>query len=695
MTDNEALDFLQSKTGIKYSAAQREVLLNKGGTRILACAGSGKTMVLTHLIAKRLLTGEIESSDSVLCITYSKDGADEMNSRLKTIAPQPVTVSTIHAFFYRLLKKFGYNYPICTKRAEYIHKAAKEAGLKLTDDEVSLLDSLISYQVNNMMSSSDIYDSYRFTLNISLESYVKVQKLYQEYKKDEIDFDDMQLIVYALLCREEQRDKAMYEYCREHWQHYFIDEFQDVSKLQYAILKEVIARPDNLVIIGDDDQSIYSWRGADPSIISSVGGDFNLRSFVLGINYRSGGEIVERAAIQIANNKVRTKKEMKAHISEGRIKLCLTNSNLYTETKQAYSYITDLLSTGVQKKDIAIIARNNTHLSLLNAMLFLSNIPCQSKDAVRLTNTALYKDLRLMLGLAQGCDNPHTAKEALWRLVSFLGVKGASVISDIMLATGLDMFNAIRYGLDKFSLMFKGQIGMREVYIKPNIREALSERFSSVISVGKEEELSEITSILSEDSLEDISKMLIDKYSISCAFFYNTEDRQRMLKSCISLIKDLLNSGYDYTIQSLNLLEQYESKPSSGGDRITLTTAHSAKGKEWRYVILLADDNITFPAFTGIKSILNLDRVGAYKALDEERRLHYVSMTRAKEELVVIADKYNPSVFLLEAYNASLGNYRIDDIIQNNRPLDTSVLEDGTHINLSDEFNLKRLPTEE
>ena len=352
MTSEEAIKLLENVNKIKYSEEQRKVFETRGGLRILASAGSGKTTVLTHLIAKKILTNEIDNASKVICITYSKDGALEIKDRLCSILQKTginvdIYTATIHSYFLNILRDFNIvdsSVCICTDRLSYIKRACYDLDLNITEEDISKLDNYISFQYNNMLSSKKLLDNPMFSIDITLENYKEIQKLYQKYKQEnsEIDFDDIQLLLYSNLYQNEGIGNKIIDYCKDKWRYYYIDEFQDVSKLQYAILKKLIGNSNNLVIIGDDDQNIYSWRGADPSLIISVSGDYNLTSCNLGINYRSGGEIVERAAKLIENNTIRIKKDIVPHREDGIVKVCLSEADLYTQSKQAYNYIQQL-----------------------------------------------------------------------------------------------------------------------------------------------------------------------------------------------------------------------------------------------------------------------------------------------------------------------------------------------------------------
>ena len=255
---------IEQITGVKYSDEQRAILNAKGGLAIIAAAGSGKTTVLTHLIAKRIMSGEIANPDKLLCTTYSKAGADEMSDRLNKLLKKlginhTVTVKTIHASYYQVLKYFGLMKNICTnaQRRMLIKEACTDNKVRLEEDDMNTLDSLLSYQINYLLKDKDLVNSYIYTLeDLTEQQYTAIRQSYNK-KKEElgvIDFDDMQLYMYSLLCV--QKNQMVIDYCRSQWEYFYVDEFQDTSKIQFAIMRQMVTDPSKIMVIGDDDQCI-------------------------------------------------------------------------------------------------------------------------------------------------------------------------------------------------------------------------------------------------------------------------------------------------------------------------------------------------------------------------------------------------------------------------------------------------------
>lgn len=262
-TTDEAIKLIEEKNRIKFSDEQLRILRHQGGMYIVSCAGSGKTTVLVELITKRIMTGEIGNPSKLLLTTYSKAGAEEMTTRINKQLnmfgiTSKVQVKTMHAFYLQVLRVFGDKSNICfdSERYRYIRQACKEINFKYEEEDIENLSNILSFQINNMMSDSAIYSSYVFNVEISLQDYSKIRQKFSEKKAlaGVMDFDDMQYRLYWALCNNE--NYAVLNYCKSHWNSFYVDEFQDTNKIQFEILKKLVDRPEQLVVIGDDDQCL-------------------------------------------------------------------------------------------------------------------------------------------------------------------------------------------------------------------------------------------------------------------------------------------------------------------------------------------------------------------------------------------------------------------------------------------------------
>ena len=639
------------------------------------CIVTHNTTVLTQMITKRIMTGEIKDPSKLMCTTYSKAGADEMNQRLHELFKQvgiasTVQVKTLHALYLNILKRVNYPTDVIDNgtRIRYILEACKDAKYRLGDEDLPQIDTLLSYQVNNLLSDSALVKSYVFTLeNMTEQQYTAIRVGYNKRKMEnrQIDFDDMQLYVYSLLIG--STAAQIIEYCKYNWTDYYIDEAQDVSRIQFEILRKIVPDSESLIFIGDDDQCVYKWRGADPSIILNIGAYYDIKRFMLSTNYRCAANILKDASKGIENNSRRYPKNMR-HIHEGgRIRVLDTGKgNLNNTTKYAYKHIKNLIENeGAKLGEIAVLSRNNQHLAILNNLLYRNGIYSNITNDMKLTRTAMFRDIKNVMDMAMSGFNHHITASTLWRLVTFLGVANSNFISRIQNNANLSLTDTIGY-MFKTSVTGGDKFWDKELNIPRKIDLQIQDLWRRM-KMETKESLAELLEILLEEDQTLKVKSLLSLYLINAGFMYKTMDRSRTINGLVEYVFELIDEvGLNEAVGILRITEQYESSNMViPGDKITMSTMHGAKGREWKHVILFADDNVTFPSFDGIKTMLGrgVSTSDVIESIEENRRLHYVAMTRAKEDLTIIAELDNLSVYTAE----SLG--LVDKETANNRIL--------------------------
>ena len=680
---------LEQRTGVHYSEEQRKILLHRGSACILACAGSGKTTTCIHLIAKRVLTGEIKDTEKLLFTTFSKPGVNEMKTRLdklfKTLGiRKTVTVRTLHSFFLHLLKEFGVNMEIIKnyERTKYIREACKQYDVNCSDENILAIDTLLSYQVNNLMSDSAVVASPNNKVDgLTLEKYRAIRVAYKDKKASAgvIDYDDMQTYIYLWLvkfAKSEQESeravaKSVRDYCKALWDDFYIDEAQDISKIQYAIIKEIVAKEDDktkldktLVFIGDDDQAIYQWRGSDPDIILSVAPTFDLTTLVLSTNYRCKSEIVDYATRGVMCNSQRYSKGMSAYNQGGKVSIDIGHSESIIEySMKALAHIKRLIGAGENPSDIAVLARNNSHLTILGAQLFKEGIYCNLSSEMKFTGSSLYSDLKKLLELSQG--NSYKADNLgsmLWKICRYMKADVSKAIGEVQSNLGLDAKTTLGF------ILHADDENDRHFFVNDSTRNLL-ERKVSRISSEHLTILREVYEALKQTP-EDCFAKLAQLYQSGTSWMYKSVERIRNCAAMIEYFKMCVKTdGVNKTQEFLRTLEQFEAgNVAVISQTLTLCTVHSAKGREWKHVIMFACDNVSQPNFETCAGLVEKGDIATFNSyIAEERRLFYVGNTRAKDSLLVLTSK-SPSIFVLEALglipndsNATLSkfNYRL------------------------------------
>lgn len=696
---------IESATGTQFSDEQREILLHKGSACILATAGSGKTTTSVNLIAKRIITGEV-NVDKMVYTTYSKAGATEMKGRLEAVLKKlgisrTVQVRTLHSFFLQLLRTFGVTADIIkdSERSKFIKEACKEAGFVTKDDDLMLVDNLLSYQVNNLLSDKKVINSYVNTLDdLTIEQYSTIRQGYANKKAAAglIDYDDMQSYLYLWLVKfskssnpkEVETANGVRNYCKALYDHFFIDEAQDVSKIQFAIVRAMITTPDDnkkldkeLVFIGDDDQAIYQWRGSDPSVILSVGPTFDIKTFVLSTNYRCGSNIVEYAATGIKCNSSRYEKSMQAYNQGGKVSITVSpDEELCGISLVAFDHIKRLINAGESAKDIAVLARNNFHLAILSNMLLKEGIYCHSTEDMKLTKSFMFKEVDKLITLSEECWSKEITATMLWKMCRYMSVGTAKIISDFQDNSSISFRQTLGYILKNVL-----NLGV-DFQDKVKISIPAFEKIEYAIKhIGSEtvEDMEVIYNAVSSKNPVSALKVMLSLYVTNTSqYLYKSKDKQRSIRGMCRYVYDIArNNGFDALKETLRITKQYESGNIGViGDRVTLTTMHSAKGREWKHVIMFASDNISQPSLDGIVKLMNdnVELADISENIEEERRLFYVGNTRAKKDLLVITNKI-PGIFILESLGLIKDNFNMNIIEASQNP---TILEEYT-----EEFN--------
>ena len=615
----------------------KPVLDTEGAVLVLAGAGSGKTRVLTSRIAYLVEEKGVYPS-SILAITFTNKAADEMRQRLSRMVDgsEKMWICTIHSMCVRILRQYaeriGYNSNFSiysdTERTNVVKKAFAECGL---EDEKLLKN--VKFHIGNAkmlgLSPEEYAEKNRDVKNIG--EIVRVYAAYQEHLKayNALDFDDLLTETLRLL----ERDKDALEYLSGRFRYIHVDEFQDTNRVQYEIVRLLSTVHGNLFCVGDDDQSIYGWRGAKIENILEFEKDFKgAKVYKLEQNYRSTKNILKLANTVIKNNGRRKDKELWTENDEGREG---TYFQAETETEEAL-YVTrtisDLMREGYSFSDFAVLMRINALTRSFEQEFAKYTIPFKVFGGFRFYERREIKDLLAYLRII---NNPFDS-EAVTRVINVpkrgIGAKTVETLEQYAAGTGLSVYDAVleadelplnassKQKVKAFGQLLKNLVlkGM-EMSADELVREVIND--------------SGILSMYADDSDESINKKAnIDE-------FVNSVDEFCKLNKGASLA-DFLNQ---VTLSS-------DTDDMDESEYVTLATIHSVKGLEFKVVFVVGMEENVMPV-----SRASFDD----NELEEERRLMYVAITRARERLFLTRSK---SRYLYGKREATLQSRFIDEL---------------------------------
>lgn len=609
------------------------VLKTEGPLLILAGAGSGKTKVLTTKIAYLLQEKEV-SPYQILAITFTNKAAKEMKSRLlELVGPiaHSCQVSTFHSFGLKILREnydlLGYDKNFCIIDSEdsltLIKKIMKDTGMDPKEINPRAIRSQISGCKNELVSPQD-YEKY------AASTYEKdVLLVYEKYEKmlklnNSVDFDDLLILPIRLF----QKNPEVLEKYQERYQYILIDEYQDTNQAQYILSKLISKKYRNICVVGDNDQAIYSFRGANYRNILNFEKDYpDAEVVLLEENYRSTKTILNAANDVIRHNRNRKEKNLWSRQGEGEK---ITYYKAFDEKEEAYfcvSEIKRLVANGVSYEDIAILYRTNAQSRTLEEAMLQNNLPYRVVGSFYFYNRKEIKDLMSYLRLIHNFKDDVSLLRVINTPKRGIGLKTIQHLIDKADQEGTSIYEAITSGKE---LEFKKLIdSLREVSQNVTLTELVDK---VLVASGMRSELENEKTLESEVRLENLEEFK----SITKAF----EERDGL----ISLEEFLLETSL------VSDREEYR----DDADKISLMTVHSVKGLEFSYVFVVGLEEGIFPH---INSLLDANE------LEEERRLCYVAITRAKKKLYLVntrrrmlfgKDQMNPPSRFLNEINPDL-----------------------------------------
>ena len=586
---------------------QREaVLYNDGPLLIIAGAGAGKTKTLTTKIAY-LIEKKNVAPENILAITFTNKAAKEMKDRLfKTIGQTAkyLEVSTFHSFGLKLLREnydaLGYDKNFVIMDSDdsltVVKKIIKDIGYDPKIYNPRAIRNKIS-SCKNEMTTPEAYERYAASdfEKVVQEVYAKYEKKLQ--RNNSVDFDDLLLLPIELF----KKNPDILNKYQDLYQYILIDEYQDTNEAQYILTKMLSAKNRKITCVGDDSQSIYSFRGANYKNILNFEKDYkDAKTILLEQNYRSTSNILDAANQVIKNNKMRKDKNLWTSRGIGEKIKYYRAYNERDEAQYVIRKIKELTNRNVEYKDIAVLYRTNAQSRVLEEEMLKENLPYRVIGSFYFYSRKEIKDLIAYLRLI------HNSKDnvSLLRVINTpkrgIGLKTIENLTIQADAMGVSIYEAISSGKE---LEFKNLIEKLKEMSKDL---TLTELIDKVLDAsGMKKELEDEKTLEAEVRLENLEEFK----SITKTF----EEREGL----ISLEDFLLE------ISLISDVEEYKDDPN----RISLMTIHSVKGLEFDHVFVVGMEEGIFPH---INSLMDNSE------LEEERRLCYVAITRAKDDLHLV-----------------------------------------------------------
>ena len=594
------------------------VLHTEGSLRIIAGAGSGKTKVITHKIAY-LITSIGLDPKSILAVTFTNMAAEEMKLRAKKIVGEKIKnaqISTYHSLAVRILRseisflEYPNNFEILdvTDQKQILNSVYKLVGVNKQILKMSSIIDYISRCKNAFISPDDAIEKAKTELDKTKA------KIYNEYSFrlsniKSLDFDDLLLYAVKIL----KKSKNAYEKWSGFFKYILIDEFQDASSIQYELIK-LLSKNKNITIVGDPDQTIYSWRGANVNLILDFNKDFaKTKTIKLEENYRSTKTILKAANKLIKHNKKRVNKNLFSAKDYGEKIIYERLHNPDAEARWVVRKIKELQSKKVQLKNMAIFFRLNYLSHNIEKALISENIDYKLFGGIKFFERQEIKDVIAYLKIIA-----HNDDVALMRMINVPARKiGALTQDKIIMFARSKRITAMEAIINHFN----------ELNITKQAKERLHEFVKIILSHQK---------ATKNNKPSNIVLSLLKKLGyIEMWKSVKELERIRNVKELVLSLQEWEKHNPSKDIAAYldaTMLFTEKSKINRLSTYVSLMTIHAAKGLEFDYVFIIGASEGIFP------SSFALDSTGK-DAIEEERRLAYVAITRAREQIFIVSSK--------------------------------------------------------
>lgn len=613
---------------------QKEAVLNTDGPcLVIAGAGSGKTKVLTHKIAYLMAEKNIKPWN-ILAITFTNKAANEMKQRVENLvgeAAKDMWIGTFHSICVRILRKtidrIGFDSSFLIFDTSDQKTLIKECMKTLKIDDKMFTDKSVLAEISNGKNEMLEPKAYmvKYAGDFRREKIGEIYELYQKRLKENnaIDFDD--IINFTIKILTENPD--ILEYYSEKFKYILVDEYQDTNKAQFTLVTILASRYGNITVVGDNDQGIYSFRGADISNILNFEKDYpGTKIIKLEQNYRCTGNILNAANAVIKHNENKYEKKLWTQNDEGELPTIHRADDEYDEGRYIVEQINHLKREEYfQNSDFVILYRMNSQSRAIEEILRREDIPYKIVGGLKFYERKEIKDIISYLRLIYNPSDNISLKRVINEPKRGIGKTSVDNVQEISENTGTSMFeiikNAEQYGLNRLKANSQEFINLIE-----EMRSKINDLSISEIIKETLNKSGYVKALEAEDTTEAESRIQNLEEFLTVAIEFEEQEAENSLADFLEGIT--LSSDIDG-------MEETE-------DSVTLMTLHSAKGLEFNTVFLVGMEEGIFP---GYKSI------GEPKELEEERRLFYVGITRAKRYLYLTCSRKR-TIFGSTSYNA-------------------------------------------
>ena len=592
----------------------KAILKTQGAVMVIAGAGSGKTRVLTNRIAYLIAEKNVLESN-ILAITFTNKAAKEMKERIYSLVGETskyIWINTFHSMCVRILRQhidlLGYNKNFTildtSEQKTIIKNIVKELNLSEDSYQPNNILKIISNSKNSMISVNEMKAQARFGF---MKNVAEIYEYYQKYlkKNSVLDFDDLMLKTIVLF---EKHPEVLAIY-QNKFEYIHVDEYQDTNVIQYKLIKMLSEVHKNICVVGDDDQSIYSWRGACSDNIINFEKDYeNVEIIFLDQNYRSNSTILDAANAVIKNNIDRKDKALWSENKGGDKITVYVAANDKDETDDIAKKILDLKTQGIDYKDIAILYRANYLSRSMENSCMAFGIPYKLIGSLKFLQRQEIRDLLAYMNVIVNKNDEFSLRRIINVPKRGIGASSMAKIDNYAEQYGLSLFEALK-NIDMIGVS-------KKIITNIHLLTQLIEKYSQTEQYSIEDL---IVGIYKDSGYESMLKESADAYA----------------ESRIENISELVSSAKQFSSMNDNLIDfisemslTSDADDENEDDSVVLSTVHAAKGLEYRVVFIMGLEENLFPSIRDAESSED-----ERNKMEEERRLAYVAITRAKEKL--------------------------------------------------------------